>query len=69
MHKIFKTILIATVLLSGTFLIHSQPEPGDVYKEFTFIPESGSFSLGCKKLSIQFFSGTDSIAQYLKEVK
>jgi len=44
MHKIFKTILIATVLFSGTFLIHSQPEPGDVYKEFTFIPESGSFS-------------------------
>lgn len=31
------------VLLSGTFSGFSQPVPGDVYKEFTFIPEYGHF--------------------------
>ena len=41
--KIIKATSIAMVLLSGTLSGFSQPKPGDVFKEFTFIPEHGHF--------------------------
>ena len=42
-HKIVISISVVLVLLSGRLPGYSQPVPGDVFKEFTFIPEYGHF--------------------------